>query len=184
VRGVLFRDYIRMIRSAKWVDWSKELVPDDHAFLTEKIDPERWYPMDAFERMGNAILRSVAGSDLLAVRMFGRNSVGDLCATSPDLVAPGDPSETLMRMRVLRGTFFNFEALSIPTLLDDQAEIVIAYHMGKTAEEAASFQTMGVFERLLELASARDVQAEFLSRAWAGDARTLLELRWRSDRRA
>ncbi len=178
VRGTLFRDYIRMVRSVKGVDWSKELDPLEFSYVGCRIDPMGWYPMDVFERMGNVILRVVAQNDVLAVRMWGRSSVGALCAASPELVAPGDPIETLMRMRVLRSTFFDFEALTIPTLLDDEAEIVISYGMGPVAEEAASFQTMGVFERLLELASAKNVRAAFAERAWAGDARTLLQLRW------
>jgi hypothetical protein len=178
VRGVLFRDYIRMIRSEKSVDWSKELDPDDYAYVVWQIEPNGWYPMAAFERMGNAILRHVALNDVLAVRMWGRASVGALCASAPGLVALGDPIETLMRMRVLRATFFDFEALTIPTLVEDHADIVIKYHMGPVAEEAASFQTMGVFERLLELASAKNVQASFKERSWAGDARTLLQIRW------
>jgi hypothetical protein len=178
VRGTLFRDYIRMIRTVKDVDWAKELSPDDLVYVLSRVEADRWYPMEVFERMGNAILRVVAQNDTLAVRMWGRSSVGALCATTPELVAPGDPIETLMRMRVLRATFFDFEALTIPTLLDDEAEITIAYGMGLIAEEAACFQTMGVFERLLELASAKDVRASFTERAWAGDARTVLALGW------
>ncbi len=180
VRGILFRDYIKMIRSMKHVDWAKELTPEDFAYALGKVNVNDWYPMDTFERMGDAILRSV-DNDLLAVRMWGRASVGALCANHPDLVAHGDPIETLLRMRVLRSTFFDFEALTIPTLVDDQADIVIHYQMGPVAEEAASLQTMGVFERLLELASAKDVEASFSERSWAGDPRTLLELKWRND---
>jgi hypothetical protein len=50
--------------------------------------------------------------------------------------------------------------------------------MGAKAEEAASFQTMGFFERQLELAGASNVSALLKQRSWAGDPRTLLELNW------
>ena len=50
--------------------------------------------------------------------------------------------------------------------------------MGLPAEEAASVETMGFFERLLEARGARDVRARFTERSWAGGARTLLELSW------
>ena len=43
-----------------------------------------------------------------------------------------------MLFRVLRSTFFDFEALEIPTLNDEQAEVIIHYYMGPVAEEAAS----------------------------------------------
>jgi hypothetical protein len=50
--------------------------------------------------------------------------------------------------------------------------------MGMPAEEAASWQTMGFFERLLEVTGARDVSARFSMRSWVGEARTLLSLHW------
>ena len=183
VKGVLFADYVRMIRSQKGVDWKHHLPAEDLAYLGARIERDKWYPMETFERLGDAILRTVAQSNLEAVRMWGRFSVDQLRATQPALLAEGDPVETLNRFRVLRASYFDFEALEIPVLVDDQAHVVIRYYMGKTAEEAASFQTMGFFERLLELAGASAITALFLQRSWAGDARTLLELNWLAPRR-
>jgi hypothetical protein len=178
VKGVLFADYIRMIRSHKDFDWTSELDPADLPFLDARIDPAAWYPMETFERLGNAILKNIARGQLDAVRMWGRFSADQLRAQNPQLVAPGNPVETLMRFRVLRATFFDFEAITIVMLVEGEAHVVIGYHMGNPAEEAASLQTMGFFERQLELAAATDVSARFLERSWAGDPRTLLELCW------
>ncbi|MEO8877780.1 MAG: hypothetical protein ABI461_19460 [Polyangiaceae bacterium] len=175
---MLFADYVRMLRGHKGVDWSERLAPEDLPLLRIKIAPNGWYPMDAFERMGNAILAVVANNSLDAVRMWGRLSVDVLRAQSPDLVAENDPVETLMRFRVLRSTYFDFEALEIPTLSEGQADIVIRYHMGEVAEEAAAYQTMGFFERMLELGGATNIYARFKERSWKGDTRTLLELSW------
>lgn len=61
--------------------------------------------METFERYGNAILREAASGDLEAVRMWGRMSVDQLCELTPNLVAKGDPVETMMRFRVQRATF-------------------------------------------------------------------------------
>lgn len=178
MKGVLFADYVRMLRGRKDIDWAARLPREDHPFLRVKIDGNGWYPMDSFERLGNAILAEIAGSDLDAVRMFGRFSVDTLRALQPELVADGDPLDTLMRFRVLRATYFDFEALEIPMATDGAAHIVIRYHMGAMAEEAASYQTMGFFERLLEIGGAQNVYARFLERSWIGDARTLLEVTW------
>lgn len=178
VKGVLFADYARMMRSQKRIDWARHLGEEDLRWLAVRIAPDDWYPMESFERMGNAILAEIASSDLETVRAWGRYSVDQLLAANPHLVAPGDPVETLMRFRVLRSTYFDFEALEIPTLTDDQAEIVIHYHMGPIAEEAASFQTRGFFERLLELSGAVAVDARFLEHSWAGDPRTTLLIDW------
>lgn len=179
VKGTLFVDYVRMLRGQKGVDWALHLPLQDVALLRLHIDPDGWYPMDAFERLGNVILRFVARGDLQAVRMWGRFSVDVLRAANPLLLSPGDPIETINRFRVLRSTFFDFEALEVLMLHDDEAGIVIRYHMGAIAEEAAAMQTLGFFERLLQLAGAHDVEASLSERSWAGDARTVLRLNWR-----
>jgi hypothetical protein len=179
VKGILFVDYVRMLRGRKDIDWTAHLPAEDLAYLSAHIEPDAWYPMDTFERMGNQILRVVAHGDLQAVRMWGRFSVDTLRAANPLLLSPGDAVETINRFRVLRATFFDFEALEILMLHDDEAQIVIRYHMGMPAEEAAAVQTLGFFERLLELSGAADVEAELKERSWAGSARTLLDLRWR-----
>jgi hypothetical protein len=179
VKGILFADYVRMIRSRKDVEWSVHLDANDSAFLKSRIDPDAWYPMATFERMGNAILREIAGGDVEAVRLWGRLSAGPLRASQPLLVAEGDPVETMMRFRVLRSSYFDFEALEVLTLIEGHAEIAIAYHMGATAEEAASMQTTGFFEGVLDAAGATDVQAALTRRSWLDSrAATLLDLRW------
>jgi hypothetical protein len=167
-----------MLRAFKTVDWSARLPPEDCALIGARIEPETWYPMESFERMGNAILAQVGNNDLQSVRMWGRLQVGALREQNPALVQPGDAVETLMRFRVLRGTYFDFPALDVPTLIENHADIEIRYHMGATAEEAASYQTMGFFEGLLEAAGASDVYARFEQRAWTGDPRTLLVIDW------
>jgi hypothetical protein len=179
VRGVLFLDYVRMLRSQKAIDWSAYLPPEDVRYLSTKIEPDAWYPMATFERLGNEILRHVARGELFPVQLWGRYSAAQLRAAHPLLLERDNPVETINRFRVLRATFFDFTALEVPMLHDDEAHVVIRYHMGMPAEEAAALQTTGFFEGLLELAGARDVRARFAERSWAGDPRTLLHLRWR-----
>lgn len=178
VKGVLFVDYVRMVRGHKGVDWAHHLDPEDLPYLHQHIEPDGWYPMASFERLGNAILRFVAGDQLYPVRMWGRLSVDQLRARHPELLAHGDPIESLRRFRNLRSTFFDFEALDVLMLHEGESRIAIAYHMGMPAEEAAAHQTAGFFERLLELAGAGDVRAALIEQSWAGAPRTLLELAW------
>src|SRR5262249_36509452 len=120
----------------------------------------------------------IAHGDLIAVRQWGRASVDHLYAMHQNLVAAWDPVETMCRFRVLRSTFFDFDALELPVLHEGEANVVIRYHMGKTAEEAATHQTMGFFERLLELAGASAVSSRLLLRSWVGDHETRVELQW------
>jgi len=178
VRGVLFVDYVRMLRRVKGVDWTTRLDADDVTYLNTKIDLDAWYPMTTFERFGEQILDLVAQGQMATVRLWGRFSAGQLRTAHPSLLAPEDPVETMRRFHVMRQTFFDFEALTIAMLHDDEAELVIGYHMGARAEEAAAFQTVGFFEGLLELAGAREIAGTFRERSWAGDARTVAVLTW------
>jgi hypothetical protein len=178
VKGTLFVDYVRMLRHRRDVDWSRQLEPVDLGYLVQRIDPDAWYPMETFERMGLAILAEIAQGDLDNVRAFGRVSIDWLCRTFGNLVAPGDPRDTLMRFQVLRRGFFDYPALEIDSISDGEASIVVGYGMGPRAEEAASWQTLGFFERLLEVSGATQVNARFASRSWAGDLVTTIELEW------
>ncbi len=178
VRGMVFLDYVRMLKAHKGVEWDAFLSADDLPYLHQQIDTTAWYPMATFERMGNAILKFVAGDSMRPVQMWGRFSAAQLRSAHPMLLEPGDPCETLTRFRVMRETFFDFQALEVLMLHEGEAQIAIAYHMGMPAEEAASFQTMGFFEGLLELAGAKDIRAAFRAKSWQGAPRTLLDLRW------
>src|SRR5215212_5845658 len=121
VRGVLFLDYVRMLKAHKGVEWHTFLSADDLHYLQMKIDTTAWYPMATFERMGNAILRFVAGDKMLPVQLWGRFSAAQLRAAHPMLLAPRDAVETLTRFRVMRETFFDFEALHVLMLHEGEA---------------------------------------------------------------
>jgi hypothetical protein len=170
-----------MIRTRKEVDWSKHLTAEDLGYLSVRIEPTQWYPMDAFERMGLAILAElVGGGTLEPVRAFGRASIDGLKAQHPDLIAAGNPRESLMRFQVLRRSFFDYSALELVELLDTRAVAQVSYGMGPVAEEAATWQTMGFFDRLLQLSGAQDVSVTCIAKAWEGAPRTLVEMRWQS----
>lgn len=178
VRGTLFVDYVRMLRRLKHVDWTAHLPPEDLGYLAAQIEPDAWYPMSTFERFGEQILEHVAQGQLHTVRLWGRFTAGQLRVAHPSLLEPGDPMETLRRFQVMRQTFFDFDALEVAMLHVDEATLVIHYYMGDRAEEAASYQTVGFFEGLLELAGAREIEGELRERSWAGAPATQVALSW------
>jgi hypothetical protein len=178
VKGSLFVDYVRMIKARKDVDWSKHLNPVDMGYLDEPIVDGDWYPMESFERMGVGILKEIAGSKMELVRGWGRGQIDDLLKLYPSLVSEDDPRESLMRFQVLRGGFFDFNAVYIRSLLEKHAKIEVNYEMGKLAEKAATYQAVGFFERLLELSGAKKVKFKFAGKLWSGDPTTILVLDW------
>ncbi len=181
VKGMLFLDYVRMVRANKAVEWHIVLDPGDlHYFFEDTIDPAAWYPMATFERVGNAILKYVGKSELASVELWGRRSAIQLVAAYPMLLAEGDPVESINRFRVLRQTFFDFDALDVPLLHPGAAQLVPRFHMSRVAEEAACFQMLGFFAGLIEQAGATQIDAKFRQRSWDGDPQTRLDLSWAS----
>ncbi len=178
VRGTLFVDYVRMLRARKDLVWSKRLPPDDVAYLTTAIVPDQWYPMETFERFGIQILEVVAGGHRELVQEWGRSSIDGLKIVHPELISEGDVRESLMKFHVLRNGFFDYPALTVCGINDGEASLEISYQMGAVAEEAASLQTMGFFERLLELAGARRSRVWFGTQSWTGAAVTTLDMTW------
>jgi hypothetical protein len=182
VKGTLFVDYVRMIRAYKAGRWVDHLTLEDLQYLTQRIEPEAWYPMGTFERMGLAILAEIR-PDLETIRAWGRFSVDLLIVKHPDLLVHGDAMDTLMRFRVLRASFFDYAALAVTDLTEGEATLTVAYGMSAPAEEAASYQTLGFFERLLEASGANDVVGTFTTKVWRGDLITTASLLWRPPRR-
>lgn len=178
VRGSLFVDYVRMLRSRKGAVWSHLLLPDDMQYLSGRIDPTAWYPMETFERMGLAILSEIAGDEIKLVELFGRASVDGLVAQYPALLAPNDPRETMMRFQALQRGFFDFPAFEIGEISDHATQIKIDYQMSARAEEAACMQALGFFHRLLELAGAKGHIVELTTRRWKGEGKTNLSMRY------
>jgi hypothetical protein len=178
VRGILFVDYVRMVR-AQGLGATKKLTPEDVALAKQRIDPKGWYPMDAFERMGLAILDGVVGQELESIRMWGRYQVSSVAAQFPEMLHPEEPRETMLRTGVLMSSFFDFPAVEMKSLGDTSASVQIAYGMSEPAERAASWQSMGFFEGLLGMAGAHDIHADFSVMSWhEGQGPTRLELVW------
>lgn len=178
VKGSLFVDYVRMLRSRKEVEWTRFLRPEDLPYLNLRIHPEAWYPMDTFARFGLAILDEIAHGDSFPARAWGRMSLEHMVTVHEGLLVPNDPRESLMRLVVLRGSFFDFDVVSMPQLTDGHATVHVHYGMIARAEQAASFQTIGFFGRLVELAGGRSVIDRFTRRSWEGDPVTEFTVDW------
>ena len=183
VRGSLFLDYVRMLKARREIEWRRHLAPEDLGYLEQRLSLEAWYPMAAFERLGIVILNVIARGDLGAVRAWGRETVQPLAALHGGLLVQDDPRESLMRFHVLRRTFFDFEAADVTRLSDSEVRMRIAYGMSPIAEEAASYQMMGFFDGLVELAGGEDVRARFEEQSWRGAKATTLVVGWRQPAR-
>jgi hypothetical protein len=169
-----------MVRQRKDVDWAGLLRVEDFALIGQRIDPDAWYPMASFERLGLAILAHSKAGGLDGVRLWGIFSANRFVKDHPTLIAANDPVETMMRLNVMRASMFDFSAFALPTVTEGHAVITLAYQMSALAEEAACWQTVGFCEGVLTLAGARGAQSNFVERSWSGAARTTVTMDWRT----
>jgi hypothetical protein len=145
---------------------------------TWQVSPESWYPLEMFERVSLAYLHLVGLGDAESFAAQGGRSLDALLEKNPALVERGDARESVMRSLVLRQTFFDFPAVTVRSVTDTDAQLKLDHGMKPIGEQAASLQTVGFLTRTLELCGATKVESKFLSRAWAGDPETLLEMSW------
>lgn len=183
VKGILFVDFVRMLRARKGVQLRDYLQVGDLVYLNQLINPDAWYPMEVYERMGLAILAEVAGNDLELVRKWGRQTIDELLLAHPKLFAGADARETFMRFQVLRQSLFDFPAARITAIHDGEARLEISYGMSAKAEEAATQLSIGFLERLLEVAGAGNPEVSLRTRSWQGDATTAILVRWQQTSR-
>jgi hypothetical protein len=178
VKGVLFADYVRMMRATKSVAWADHLAPQDMQWLTQRIEPFSWYPMETYERFGLAILDHIARGDFQAVRQWGRYTIDELQGLEPELFSARDPRETFMRFQILRQTLFDFPAAEVVAIRDGKVILDLCYGMSARAEEAAAWQSIGFLERLMELSGAENVDATFERMTWEGAPSTRIVVTW------
>jgi len=179
VRGTIFVDYVRMIKSRKEIDWSEHLLPDDMVYLHRKIRNDEWYPFSTFERMGLAIINTIARGDFDAVRKWGQFLTRKLVEIHESLLRKNDPMETIMRFQILRGSFFDFDPIHIQNISPFYVKFEMNFGMSEIAEKAATYQLLGYLEILLDLAGAKDVKYEFSKMKWENSPYTILEMFWK-----
>ncbi len=165
VRGVLYVDYVRMLRR-QLPTWRTVLSPADAALVGAQVDVDAWYPMQQFERLGLAILEHVVRGENDSIRLWGRQQVQAILAFLPMLKTDDDPRESVMRFQNFLSSLFDFEAVLLDAVDDEEAVLRIDYGMVAKAEEAATWQTVGFFEELVTAAGGREATGRLRSRAW------------------
>jgi len=178
IKGEFLVDYVRMIKSRKDLDWSEYLTVEDLLFLKKRIVGNEWYPMAPFERIATAIFKKVTQSNVEIVRLWGRMQAEEVARTYDSLVSKGNPHDSLIQFQVLRQTFFNYDPINVMELFRNFAKLEMNFAMNPAAEQAATYQTLGIFERLAELSGASNIKFKFPSKSWEGGKSTVLEMDW------
>jgi CheY-like chemotaxis protein len=150
--------------------WASQLPAADAAIVGARVDVNEWYPMEAFERLGLAILDHVVRGETDSIRLWGRQQVQAILAYLPELRMADDPRESVMRFQNFLSTLFDFPAVTLESVDDVECVLSVGYGMGSRAEEAATWQTVGFFEELVSAAGGREATGRLLSRGWVPGA--------------
>jgi len=178
VCGILFLDYVRMLRRRKSEHLDKYLQPGDLQYLSQQIEPDGWYPMQVFERMGLAILGEIVGTETDSIRLWGRTQISEVLRFVPDLRVEGKPQDSITAVGTYLSALFDYPAVTVVDSAEGSATVRISYGMSAEAEEAACWQALGFFESLVEEAGGEAVRGEFTQTSWTGADATELKLHW------
>lgn len=179
VRGLLFLDYVRMLRRAR-VDPGLLHADDVKYVTTERIDPFEWYPMATFERFGLAILDHIVGGERDAIRLWGRSRLEGVVQAFPELIVANDPPASIEKFHGFFKDSFDFETLTLARLEPGRLELLVSYGMSPRAEEAAAWQTAGFFETVVTSSGGLGVKSTLQPHDWASHAPATFGLEWRS----
>ncbi|MCP4676088.1 MAG: hypothetical protein GY854_11395 [Deltaproteobacteria bacterium] len=180
VKGTLFVDYVRMLKSRKDIDWSKYLNEEDMKFLDEheRIMPSSWYPFDTFERFGLGVLQEIGGGHYESARMWGRMSTDLLLKVYKNMIESGDPAYSVQKFDIVRAGFFDFPGVKAEILSESLLHMTVRFSTDKVIGKAQAYQALGAVERLLELAGAEKIEHTFHKSVWENDPETLIEMTW------
>jgi hypothetical protein len=174
IKGSMLLNVARLIRANKEKDWAKYLNEKDLALIHSQILPSTWYPMDTYERAEIAVFHEIAQGKLEVARVWGRFLLEDMVKrVYQNLVEEQDPMSALQKFAVFRKQLLRFEnpdfqALECKKLGPKEALMTVRLDRPVAEFEAHCNQTVGTFERLVELAGGKEVKAEILEHDYKG----------------
>jgi len=159
--------------------WREVLSAADAELVAARVDVDAWYPMADFQRLGLLILEHVVRGEHDSVRLWGRQQVQAILAYLPALKTEDDPRESVMRFQTFLASLFDFPAVTLDSVDDEEAVLRVDFGMAPRAEEAATWQCVGFFEELVSASNGREATGQLLSRAWLpSEPQTTFAVTW------
>ena len=177
VKGTMLIGLVKTIRADRSGAYDAHLTDQDRALVERHILPSSWYPFDQFQRIFNAVMDVLAGSNTELVRTIGRSYGRDIIqGVYKNLVIAGDPMESLKKHQIAFKMFFDVGESVFEPVSDRSARMRIRNF--DPAFERWYYILLGWLEECLELSGATNVRGTFASRSWHGDPETVVELSW------
>ncbi|HUT52026.1 MAG TPA: hypothetical protein VM658_01410 [bacterium] len=164
VKGTMLLNYIKLIRANRGRAWDQYLKPEDWEIINGHVYASNRYPYEAFRRIGFAVFKVIANSNLDVTRAFGRFNMKTLLETySTSLLAAGDPLASLKKLAASKRVFMADDSDSkMADHGDNWARIIITMPSQESDHErtlAFCHQYAGHLEELVEQAGAKKPSA-------------------------
>jgi hypothetical protein len=154
------------------------ISPDSRARLTGVVLPVAWFPVDVYESLLGSAERVLGPSDgSVAVEIGAATASRDLPSTHRLFMQSATPAMALARIPQLWRTYHSRGEVIISQVPAGGWRLEVRDLYPDTHLHAMAM--CGFYEKLLELAGARDVRVALLSSRGRGDDRTVTSLRWR-----
>jgi hypothetical protein len=164
VKGSLMFNYVKLIRANKDRDWDKYLEPEDRKIINSRVLPASRYPYESFRRIGFAVFKEIANSDLEVVRGFGHFNMKTLLEIySSILVVPGNPLASLKNSAESKEIFMTGDSdTQVAEHGDDWALCKVIPPSQENDDErleAFCYQYAGHLEEVVEQAGGKNVRS-------------------------
>ncbi len=154
------------------------LSTDVRSRLTGVVLPVAWFPLDVYDRLLDAAERTLGGGDgTLALEIGAATAARDLPTTHRLFMQSATPAMALTRIPQLWRTYHSRGEVLISQVPAGGWRLEVRDLSPETYLHAMAM--CGFYQKLLELAGARDVRVALLSSRGRGEERTVTSLRWR-----
>jgi len=179
VKGSVLIDYVKLFNASPHLPWSDHLTPEDLAQLRQLILPVSWYPLELFQRLGQAVFKLVSKENDAVVHGFGRFLADKMNQENPGMVTQGRPQDTLRKYAMIQDRLYSFKVLQIEALGPGQVLVRIMPSLDTAGARLFAAVTAGTIERLIELSAGRQVQIKpILNKSPQGEEQNSLEAAW------
>jgi hypothetical protein len=169
-KGILLIGIVKPLRFLRRQRPLKGLSPVTEAFLEERVLPHQWYEFDIFKELLNVLFREVLSSnDEYALRSGIEGGKMSLTTIHQAFVKDGDPMGSLLSMRHIWRTYFDFGTHKAEKISDRSVRFTLADFPDMLAVHG--MMTIGWDIAAAQVAGAKDVKHEILEAPWRGNPR-------------
>ena len=179
VKGLMLMDYIKLIRTAKDIQWDKYLTEEDFETITGRIVPMGWYSFETYRNCGKAVLTEIAKGDMNIVKQFGRSFMRNIIDNVYTFLGKTNGVfEGFQGLDNIGSRFFSFAYPKFEQVGEKSLRVTIVDAPGDELLEALAWQLIGSYEFLIEHYGGQEVEIDWIKKQWDGDECVSFNLNW------